>query len=379
MKYAAIMDLYTDFLTGSPNIVSATLFSEVLNQSYSHDSITRMLAQPELDQKTYWKQVKGSVRQLERTDGVLSIDDTIEEKPHSDENELISWHHDHTKGISVKGINILTFTYVNNQLPRTAKLPIAYELVRKDGFQTQTVKKDGKLEQKTTRCATISKNELLRRRLHALVYHNHVQFRTVVFDTWFASADNIHYIVHELNRHVVCALKSNRMVTLDTQKPPKEQIWQQVSEANLEPHRVYKVRLKDIPFNLLLVKKVYHNLEGSVGVQYLVASDTELTAEEIFETYKQRWSSEDLHKSLKQNTALEKMPAKMEKSQANHIFASMVAQIKLEMIQFATRQNHYALKRNILIQALKQAWIEIRKFKELCLKNNIVFPNFSPA
>jgi hypothetical protein len=37
------------------------------------------------------------------------------------------------------------------------------------------------------------------------------------------------------------------------------------------------------------------------------------------------------------------------------------------------------LKRNILIQALKQAWIEIGKFKELCLKNNIVFPNFSPA
>jgi hypothetical protein len=86
-----------------------------------------------------------------------------------------------------------------------------------------------------------------------------------------------------------------------------------------------------------------------------------------------------LHQSLKQNTALEKMPAKMEKSQANHIFASMVAQLKLEMIQFATRKNHYALKRNILIQALKQAWIEIGKLNELCLKNNIVFPNFSPA
>jgi hypothetical protein len=142
------MDLYTDFLTSSPNIVSATLFSEVLNKSYSHDSITRMLAQPELDQKTYWKHVKSSVRQLESPNGVLSIDDTIEEKPYSDEKELISWHFDHTKGYSVKGINILTFTYVNNELPLTAKLPVAYELVRKDGFQTKTVKKDGKFEQK---------------------------------------------------------------------------------------------------------------------------------------------------------------------------------------------------------------------------------------
>jgi transposase len=338
-----------------------------------------MLAQPELDQKTYWKYIKGSVRQLESPDGVLSVDDTIEEKPYSEENELISWHFDHTQGISVKGINLLTFTYVNNQLPLTAKLPVAYELVRKDRVHTKMVKKDGKFEPKTSRCATVSKNELLCQRLHTLVYHNHLSFRTVVFDTWFSSADNIQYIVHELNRHVVCAIKSNRTITLDVQKPGKEQIWQQVSEANLEPHRAYKVRLKGIPFDLLLVKKVYHNLDGSVGVQYWIASDTELTAEEISETYKQRWSSEDLHKSLKQNTALEKMPAKMEKSQANHIFASMVAQIKLEMIRFATRKNHYALKRNILIQALKQAWIEIGKFKELCLKNNIAFPNFGTA
>jgi DDE superfamily endonuclease len=379
MKYAPIMDLYTDFLTSSPNIVSATLFSEVLNKSYSHDSITRMLAQPELDQKTYWQSVKGSIRQLELPNGVLAVDDTIEEKPYSDENELISWHFDHTKGYSVKGINILTFTYVNNQLPLTAKLPVAYELVRKDGFQTKTIKKDGKFEQKTTRCATVSKNELLCQRLHTLVYQNQVAFRTVVFDTWFSSAENIKYIVQELKKQVVCALKSNRMITFDVQKSQKEQIWQQVSEAKMEPHQTYKVRLKDIPFDLLLVKKVYHNLDGSVGVQYLVATDTELTAEEVSEIYKQRWSSEDLHKSLKQNTALEKMPAKMEKSQANHIFASMVAQIKLEMIKFATRENHYTLKRTILIQALKQAWIEIGKFKELCLKNKIVFPNFSPA
>ncbi|MEY4937061.1 MAG: hypothetical protein RIS64_3420 [Bacteroidota bacterium] len=95
------------------------------------------------------------------------------------------------------------------------------------------------------------------------------------------------------------------------------------------------------------------------------------TIKKVSEIYKQRWSSEDLHQSLKQNTALEKMPAKMEKSQANPIFASMVAQVKLEMIKFATRENHYTLKRNILIQALKQAWIEIGKFKELsCLNCN---------
>ncbi len=379
MKYVLHMDLYSDFLISSPNVVSATLVSEVLNKSYSHDSFTRMLAQSELDAKTYWKYIKPSIRQLQSTNGIISVDDTIENKPHSEENELISWHWDHTQERSVKGINIVTFTYTNPDLETPVKLPVAFELVRKDSFQTKIVKKDGKIEEKTSRCASVSKNELLCHRLNALVFKNFIPFRTVVFDTWYSSAENIRYIVEVLQKQVVCAVKSNRMITFDIQKPTKEQKWQTVSDANMEPHREYKVRLKGIPFDLLLVKKVYHNLNGSVGIQYLIATDTTLAASQVSEDYKFRWSSEDLHRSLKQNTALEKMPAKLENSQANHIFAAMVAQMKLEMMKFATKVNHYTLKRNILVQALKHAWVEILKLKELCLKNNIAFPNFGAA
>ena len=35
------------------------------------------------------------------------FDDTLQEKPHSKENDLICWHYDHTVGRSVKGINLL--------------------------------------------------------------------------------------------------------------------------------------------------------------------------------------------------------------------------------------------------------------------------------
>ena len=52
------------------------------------------------------------VRDIE-DDGVLIFDDTIQEKPYTDENELISWHFDHSKACpvlrhgnrTVKGIN----------------------------------------------------------------------------------------------------------------------------------------------------------------------------------------------------------------------------------------------------------------------------------
>ena len=166
------MDLYTDFLTGSPNVVSATLVSDVLNDAYSHDSITRMLSQPILDQKIYWQSIKKSVRQIEKADGVIGIDDTFSEKPHSEENQLISWYFDHTQGRTIKAINILTFTYANPDFDLPVKLPIAFELVRKDSLKSKTTNKKGKIETKVTPCASISKNELVRNRLHTLVYDN---------------------------------------------------------------------------------------------------------------------------------------------------------------------------------------------------------------
>lgn len=372
MKSAKLLDLYSDFLTSSPNIASALVLSKVLGDTYSHDSITRMLAQKELSQQSYWKVIKPTVRRIESDDGVITIDDTIEHKPHSDENEIVAWHYDHTSGTSVKGINILTFTYVNTEIEPTVKLPVAFEIIRKD-----VIKKDK--NGKEVRQSSVSKNELLRQRLKVLAHQNHIKFRYVCFDTWYTSAENMRFIVEDVKKHFVCAIKDNRSICFDTSVPKKQQQWIQVAQAEIEPNRPYKVRLKDVPFDLILIKKVFHNLNGTVGVQFLISSDTDQVADNVHSTYQKRWSSEDLHRSLKQNTALEKMPAKMECSQANHIFASMIAQVKLECLKLATKQNHYTLKRTIFIQALKVAWHQIIKLKELCLKNNIVLPNFLSA
>lgn len=381
MKKSKLMDLYSDFLTSSPNIASALFFAKMLNDEYSHDSITRMLAQPELDQKEYWKSIKKTVRRIEIDDGVISIDDFIEHKPHSTENELVCYHYDHTSGRSVKGINIVSFTYVNRAVEPKAKLPIAFELIRKDKEVTKAIKdkRTGKIVEKKSRQASIGKNELLRSRLKTLTHQNNVRYKYVVFDTWYSSSENMNFIVQDLKKHFVCAIKDNRLISFETDDETQEQQWLSVSKAEIEPNRPYKIKIKKVPFSLILMKKVFKNLNGTVGVQYLVSSDTELDAETFSTIYKDRWSSEDIHRSLKQNTALEKMPAKMERSQANHIFASMIAQTKLECMKIATKTNHYALKRNILIEALRFAWVQIQKLKELCLEKNIPFPNFITA
>ena len=44
----------------------------------------------------------------------MIFDDTIVEKAYSQENDVICWHYDHSKGKSIKGINIVTCLYNSN-------------------------------------------------------------------------------------------------------------------------------------------------------------------------------------------------------------------------------------------------------------------------
>ena len=381
MKSPQLMDLYSDYLLSSPTTASAIVMVKMLNDCYSHDAVTRMLAQPELNQQIFWKQIKRVVRQVENEFGVISIDDSIEHKPHSSENELISWHFDHSKGVSVKGINMVTFTYTHELADSLqVKIPLAWELVRKDKLVEKTEKKDGKFVTHQVRQASVSKIELVKERLSILIQQNLVKCKHITFDTWYSSADLMKHIVIKLKKDFVCALKDNRQISFDiTEASEKSKTWVSVAQAELEPGKVYQVRVKDVPFTLYLIKKVYHNLDGSTGVQYLLSSDTTQDNKDIDQTYQKRWSSEDLHRSLKQNTALEKMPAKMPCSQANHIFASMLAQVKLETLKIATKKNHYALKKQILIESLKSAWKYLQELKSWVTEKNINFPNFEPA
>ena len=45
--------------------------------------------------------------------GVRIFDDTIEEKPYTDENEIVCWHWDHSQNRNIKGINFITALYQN--------------------------------------------------------------------------------------------------------------------------------------------------------------------------------------------------------------------------------------------------------------------------
>ena len=98
-----------------------------LEGEVSHDRIKRFLSTEVDDSRTLWKLVKPMARAIEQPDGVLIFDDTIQEEPHTDENEIIGWHFDHSKNRSVKGINLLNRVYHSDGV----SLPVAYEIIRK--------------------------------------------------------------------------------------------------------------------------------------------------------------------------------------------------------------------------------------------------------
>ena len=121
-----LLELYSDHLLSSFGATTATGLSALVDGAVSHDQVTRFLSGADYDGQTLWQQVKPLIRDLQQADGVLIVDDTIQQKPHTDENALICWQYDHSQNRSVKGINLLHCVYHADgvSLPVTLDFPV---------------------------------------------------------------------------------------------------------------------------------------------------------------------------------------------------------------------------------------------------------------
>ena len=265
-------------------------------------------------------------------------------------------------------INVLNFLYTVGETAETVNLPLAFEVIAKT--ESYTDPKTGKAKKKSPK----TKNELTRERLKVLCHQNHVKFAYVLWDTWFSSVENMVFVVEDLKKHFVGAVKDNRKVAMVGADGAVGK-FKSASQQEIQPDTVYRVRMESVPFDLFLVKKVFKNMDGTTSVVFLVTSDGSLSAEKIFKLYQKRWKIEDSHKSVKQNLGIAQSPTKMEKSQKNHLFAAMFGLVQLEKLKIAHKMNHFALKHKIYMAALKSAWTEIQSLKCQPVKE-LVSPNF---
>lgn len=345
-------DLYTDYLISSFGPTTATGLAALLDGQLSHDQVTRLLASEPKNSADLWKIVKPLVRAVESSEATISIDDSISEKPYTDENDIIAWHWSHSFERHVKGLEFLTAYY---QIEGVS-LPIAFDIVEKNDLYVDA--KTGKAKRRSP----ITKNQRYLMLLRVAV-HNQVQFRYVLNDVWFASADNMKYVKTTLKKDFIMPLKSNRKVVL-SENGNRGGRYVAVSTLDLPANTTCQVWLESVPFPVLLIKQVFKNDDGSTGIRYLVTSDLTLDYDQITKLFQKRWGIEVYHKSLKQNASLEKSPTRTETTQRNHLFASLCAYVKLERLKIKTKRSHFALKSKLYLSAVKSAYSELVKLKE---------------
>ncbi len=350
-RNAQLLDLYSDYLIASFGLTTATGLANLVTD-LSHDQVTRFLGGQELADRDLWKIVKPHVRRIQSDEGVLILDDTVEEKPFSDESELINWHFDHTLNRSVKGVNLLSAVYFSQDVA----LPVALHFVLKTELFTDP--KTGKDRWQSA----VTKNEIAQTMIASAV-KKQIPFGYVLADTWFSSAHNMVYIKNKAKKDFVIPLKTNRNVFLaepsaKSGKPVK------LSSLDFDTNALQTLWLEEVPFPLVVSRQVFKNENGSEGILYLCSSDLSLSASSVSMLYQKRWKIEEYHKSLKSNASFAKSPTHTIRSQSNHFFASVVAYIKLEVCHTATRLNHFAQKAQLYQAALVSAFGQLRKLKE---------------
>jgi hypothetical protein len=348
MKQQQIQDLYADYLLASFGATTATGLSQLLDGAVSHDQVTRHLSGKQKTAADLWLTVKPFVRQVQSEAGVLIIDDSIEEKPYTDENDLVCWHYDHAKAALVKGSNFMTAWYASQAI----RLPGGFPLIAK----TETDLEQN--TQKEKRRSPVSKNAYCRGLIQQ-AGDNPLPLRFVGFDTWCASAENRRFIQHEPQRDFLCPWKTNRQVAVRVAEKHQGR-YTRVDTLLREEHAPRAVYLAGVDCPLLLAKPVCTNEDGSIGILSLVSSDPTISFDDCPTHYHKRWQVACYHTSLKQNVSLEKSPTHTPTTPTNHCFAALCGFIKLERLKVDTKLNHFALKSTLYINALHSAFSTLR-------------------
>ena len=344
------MELYTDYLISGNGYATATGLSAMMDGDVTHDQITRFLRGNEFTSKDLWKTVKPTVRKVESTEGCLIFDDTVQEKKWTDENDIMCWHFDHTVGKSVKGINILNALYYNEGV----SMPVGFEIIRKPiRYSDIKTRQEKRMAEKT-------KNELMRDMIQTAI-NNQLKFSYVLMDIWFAATENFEFIIKK-KKKFIAAIKSNRLFAKSLDDKYKGE-FTPINTLELSDKESIRGYLRGYDKEIVIVRRVFTNKDGSVGILNLVCSDVNLDGDSIATIYEKRWKVEEYHKSLKHNVDLAKSPTKTVKTQSNHIFLSIVAFFKMECLKIKNKMNHFAMRAKLLVRANQMAYLELQRLK----------------
>src|SRR5581483_4834721 len=168
-------------------------------------------------------------------DAYLIVDDSVQDKRYSHKIEMVKLQYSGAEGGLVRGIGVVNLLHTSGQAGDF--YPIDYRV-----FSPVS---DGKTQQQHFQ-------EMLVRAKS----DKGLLARTVLFDSWYASADTLKLIVR-LTMVFVTTLKSNRLVSLS-----REEGYVHLQDLDWTAQRLahgISVKLKELPFRVHLFKVVAPN------------------------------------------------------------------------------------------------------------------------
>ena len=308
---------YITFLVAAPHVVSCTEAARVQPEKprrAAHDAINRLLQRLALDTAPLWQEAELLV---DRTRGLLVIDDTTLDKPYAPKIALVhrQWSGKHHQ--IVRGINLVTLVWSDD----THAVPCDYRL-----FDAPN---DGD-----------TKNDHFRAMLKT-AQHRGFTPRYVCFDGWYSALDNLK-LIRTLGWQWLTRLKHNRLVNPDgTGNRP-------LAECVI---RAAGTRLHLKGYGFILVFRI-DTPDGDT--EYWATSDELMTMDERRTTARQIWTIETYHRDLKQFCGVEGCAVRSERAQRNHIGWALRTYLRLIWHEMETGHSRFATKLAIIRPAVQQ-------------------------
>jgi hypothetical protein len=315
-------EIYTSYLLSDSQYTSCVRLSTIM-QTISHDSINRFLERERFEPKDLFDEEKNKI---ELIGGILSVDDSVLDKPYSDPNKATFidyfWSGKH-HGI-VKGINIISLFYTDIH---GISVPINYRLYNKSVNKT--------------------KNDYFREMLIEVMSWG-VCPTWVTGDSWYSSLENLKFI-RSIKLNFMFGIESNRIISSERGKYIQIQKFEGWFSDDMQT-----VYLKDYGM-VKACRQLYKNV-----YRYYVMSTAELgnleslTKVDFDRMHDAHWSVERFHRAIKQVCNIERFQVRNENPIKNHIFCALKAFVHLEFMRFNKAISHwYEIRRDLYLDTIR--------------------------
>lgn len=317
---------YCQFLIVAQTNYTQTYFADH-HPRFSHDAINRYLRDSRVSSSVVWSQIKDNI--VHSVNGYLVFDDSVSDKQHSTQMELVRRQYSGNAHAVIKGIGVVNCIYVNPDIGQY--WAIDWRVYNPDD--------DGKT--KLHHVMDMFDNALHRKKL---------PFRTVLMDSWYATKDVMLH-VDRAEKIFYCPLKNNRKVDDSGGAKPYQAV-SELSWTAQEMDHGKLIKINGFPRDYKV--KLFRVVVTTDRTDWVVTNDlSQASTDDTKKRCAVRWKIEQYHREVKQTLGIEKCQCRLARAQKNHIGCVILAWNHFTAYARKMKTNIYALKETLLSEYMK--------------------------